>query len=603
MLTDALVGDCLVPGTGIGDVLFSDVPLSFMGGVDPFTGLVIDVHHPLHGECVTGRVLAIPSGRGSCSGSGVVVEMLVHGSAPAALVFGHLESILTLGVVIARELFGPSVPVVRLSAEDFETLRGAGPVAVTDGTVHAAGSAPPSARDHIAPQPIPLTATDERILAGELGEGSRTALRIVLEAARLEGATELVDVELGHIDGCFYQGPASLALAQRLAATGSTVQVPTTMNAVLVDRRRWRDLGVDPEVGEPSDLMADALVALGVQPTYTCAPYLLATRPQFGQQLAWAESNAVVFANSVLGARTMKYPDYLDLLVALTGRAPAASTHLPAARRATVRVDVHVPVDVVDDAFWPVLGYHVGTLAPHEIPVLTGLADAAPTEDDLKAFGAAFATTSAAPMFHLEGVTPEAATVADATGGADVPSVVVDRDGLVRTWAGLDTATADRVDLVSLGNPHFSLTECATLADLCDGRRIADGVRLVVTCGREVHAQAEAAGHVARVEAFGGAFLNDTCWCFLGAPVVPDAGAGDAAILTNSGKYAHYGAAAVGRGLYLRNLDDCVRTATTGRITPPSSAWRDVPTAGAAAPPSEPEPEPFGDGPPPSGRI
>lgn len=571
MLAAALVGECLVPGSGSGDVLFSDVPLSFMGGVDPFTGVVIDVHHPLHGQCVTGRVLVIPSGRGSCSGSGVIVEMLVHGSAPVAIVFSHHESILTLGVVIARELFGPSIPVLRLAPSDVGALRDAGPVAVTDGAVHPVGTEPPPAPEPVARQEIPLTDADERILAGELGEGSRTAMRIVLEAARLEGASGLVDVELGHIDGCFYQGPASLALMQRLAATGSTVRVPTTMNAVLVDRRRWRDLGVSADVGEPSDLMADALVALGVQPSYTCAPYLLATRPRFGQQIVWAESNAVVFANSVLGARTMKYPDYLDLLVALTGRGPATSTHLPAARRATVRIDVDVPADLVDDAFWPALGYHVGAVATHEIPVLTGLLAAAPTHDDLKAFGAAFATTSAAPMFHVEGVTPEAATAADATGGADVPVVVVDRAALGHTWAELNSATADRVDLVSLGNPHFSLTECAALADLCDGRRIADGTRLVVTCGRDVFERAAAAGYVARVEAFGGTFLNDTCWCFIGAPVVPDAD--DAAILTSSGKYAHYGPAAVGRGLYLRNLRDCVETATTGRIRPPTSRW------------------------------
>lgn len=566
----ALVGECLVPGTGSGDVLFSDVPLSFMGGVDPFTGVVTDIHHPLHGACVSGRVLVIPSGRGSCSGSGVIVEMLVHGSAPAALVFSHHESILTLGVVISRELFGPGIPVLRLAEDDFATLRGTASAAVTDGVVHAVGSVPPSVPDDVQRPAIPLTADDERILAGAYGEGARTAMRIVLEAARFEGATELVDVEMGHIDGCFYQGPASLAFAQRLAATGSTVRVPTTMNSILVDRRRWRGLGVAADVGEPSDLLADALLTLGVQPSYTCAPYLLATRPRFAQQIVWAESNAVVYANSVLGARTMKYPDYLDLLVALTGRAPATSTHLPPARRATVRIDVDVPGGLLDDAFWPTLGYLVGSVATHDIPVLTGLQHPAPTDDDLKAFGAAFATTSAAPMFHILGVTPEAGSVEEATGGADVRAVTVDRVDLTRTWAELNSATAEHVDLVSLGNPHFSLTECGALADLCDGRRAAAGVRLVVTCGREVFEQAEAAGHVARVERFGGTFLNDTCWCFLAAPVVPDS---DAAIVTSSGKYAHYGPAAVGRGLYLRTLRDCVETAVTGRIAVPSSPW------------------------------
>ena len=569
MVRSALVGECLVAGSGTGDVLFSDVPLSFMGGVDPVTGVVTDIHHPLRGTSVSGRVLAIPSGRGSCSGSGVIVEMLSYGSAPAALVFEHHEAILTLGVVISRELFGHDIPVVRLPGDAFAALRDAGAATVTDGAVHPVGSAPPPVPER-PPVEVRLSGADERLLAGEHGEGSRTAMRIVLEAARLEGATELVDVEMGHIDGCFYQGPASLALVRRLAATGSTVRIPTTTNALKVDRRRWRDLGVSPDLGEPSDQLADALLALGVQPSYTCAPYLLATRPAFAQQIAWAESNAVVYANSVLGARTMKYPDYLDLLVALTGRAPGTSTHLPLARRATVRVDVADVAADVDDAFYPALGYLVGTLAPQEIPVLTGLDRLGPTSDDLKAFGAAFATTSAAPMFHVAGVTPEAATVDDATGGLPVPVLTVDRADLAAVWAELSSATADEVDLVALGNPHFSLTECAALAALCEGRRAADGVSLVVTCGRDVFEQARAAGHVAAVERFGGRFLNDTCWCFLNAPVVPSS---DAAIVTSSGKYAHYGPAEVGRGAYLRNLRDCVESAVTGRIAASTSRW------------------------------
>lgn len=141
------------------------------------------------------------------------------------------------------------------------------------------------------------------MLDGERRPATAAAMRVVVRAAELEGAAELLDVELAHIDGNFYQGPASLAFAERLVEMGAQVRVPATMNAVKVDLRRWRDQGVDPALGVPSEALARAYLDMGVRPSYTCAPYQLADAPVFGQQIAWAESNAVVYANSVLGAR------------------------------------------------------------------------------------------------------------------------------------------------------------------------------------------------------------------------------------------------------------------------------------------------------------
>src|SRR5262249_49397850 len=159
------------------------------------------------------------------------------------------------------------------------------------------------------------------------------------------------------------------------------------------------------------------------------------------QQIAWAESNAVVFANSVIGARTMKYPDYLDLLVAITGRAPNADCHLPACRFATLRIDVPRP-QRPDDSFYPLLGYHIGKIATNEIPIVCGLQGLPITRDDLKAFGAAFATTSAVAMFHIHGVTPEAMAIENAVGTTgEVRRVTVTMDDLRATWHELNNAT------------------------------------------------------------------------------------------------------------------------------------------------------------------
>jgi hypothetical protein len=575
MRIEAYAGRSVVPGAADGELLHADVGLSFMGGVDSSTGRVIDTHHPLHGQIVDGKVLALPSGRGSCSGSASLFELLVNRHAPLALIFRADEPILTLGVILAAEVFGVSIPVVRLSPVNFAQLRSASRVSVRGGTVTVTDATAPPA----APTPLPdldltgfrLSVHDRELLSGDFGEAARLAIRVVIRAAQLEGANDLIDIDRGHIDGCFYQGPAGLRFAERLVELGGQVAVPTSMNSLCIDRRRWRDQGVPAALGEPSEALADAYLRLGVTPTYTCAPYLLDDPPARGQQIAWAESNAVVFANAVIGARTMKYPDYLDILIALIGRAPNAGAHTDAGRRATLKIAVDVPVEQLDDAFYPTLGYHVGTIASNDIPVLTGLERATPTADDLRAFGAAFATTSAAAMFHIVGVTPEAPTLGAVTDPAEpIRRVGIGTAELARTWEELNSATVTRTDMVALGNPHFSLTEFARLADLCDGRTKSPDVELVVTTSRSIHAKAERAGLVARLEQFGARLVNDTCWCLIGEPVVTPS---SRTITTSSAKYAHYGTAAVGRGFHLRSLAGCVDAACTGDAGTVLPAW------------------------------
>jgi hypothetical protein len=569
-----LHGESLVPGTASGPVLFADTALSFMGGVHPATGAVIDAHHPLQGACVAGKILAIPSGRGSCSGSLCIFELLMNGHAPKALLFKHKEAILTLGVIIAHELFARGIPVVLLSAEDFDALADAPYATIRDGAVTPSAEAPAALETgaHLPALDLSgfqLSELDRRMLAGEFGAAKQLALGIVIRAARLEGADSLIDIDMAHIDGCFYHGPASLLFARKLCDLGARVKVPATMNAICVDRRKWKTLGVAESMGAPSDAVADAYVEMGVKATYTCAPYLLEGAPRFGQRIAWAESNAVMFANAVLGARTLKYPDYLDILVAIVGRAPNADCYLDAPRRATLRIDVATP-RAPDDSFWPLLGYHLGKIATNEIPLICGLEEVPASRDDLKAFGAAFATTSAAPMFHILGITPEAQSLDQATGGAVLRRVAVTQADLADTWRELNNAATPAVDLVSLGNPHFSLGECASLAQLCAGRHKSAQVELVVTCGRDIYEQAQAAGHVQRIAEFGGRFMNDTCWCFIGAPIVT-AEMGN--IITNSGKYAHYGPAAVGKGFHFGSLARCVDAACDGQVNTALPQW------------------------------
>ena len=563
---DLLTGRSLVAGAAQGDLLFADVGLSFWGGVDPYSGEVIDRHHPLSGAHMAGRVLAIPSGRGSCTGSSVLMELISNGHAPAALVLAEADEILTLGVLVAQAIFERSLPVLCIGREAFAALRGKA-FARVDGQCLQLFEQPPNDRWQGSPPPAQatvfgasteLTEHDRALLDGQHGKAAQMAMQIVLRMAELQGAPRLVDVTQAHIDGCIYTGPASLRFAEQLVRWGAKVRVPTTLNSISVDQRRWRELGIDAALGEPASALGDAYMAMGATLSFTCAPYLLDSAPKAGEQIVWAESNAVVYANSVLGARTLKYPDYLDICIALTGRAPLIGCHLEASRKAQLLIELP-NLGELDDAFYPLLGYHVGALAGSRVPLVLGLEHARPNLDDLKAFGAAFATTSAAPLFHIAGVTPEALDPAQVlVPDVHLPLEHVSLKDLLGSWRKLNSARDHRVDVVSLGNPHFSLSEFAHLARLCQGRRKHPEVVLAITCGRAVLEQARAAGHIAVIEAFGATLVTDTCWCMLGEPVIPP---GARTLMTNSGKYAHYAPGLVGRTVHFASLGECVEAA------------------------------------------
>ncbi|PRH89500.1 hypothetical protein C5L14_02705 [Labrys okinawensis] len=543
----------VLAGRASGPVLASNEALSFWGGVDPANGRVIDVHHPLHGACLTGAILTMPSSRGSCSGSGVLLDLALSGRAPAALIFSQAEDVLTLGALIAAELFGKRLPVLRLAPDAFAALARAKSARISETAIEADGFSLPLAPPATAL--LGLTGADRAMLDGRDGPAVQQAMRIICAMAAQQGAQRLVDISQGHIDGCIYAGPANLTFAAKMAEMGARVRVPTTMNAISIDHAHWREQGVPPSFGAPAARLADAYVSMGCQPTFTCSPYLLDSAPAAGAAIAWAESNAVIFANSVLGARTAKHPDFLDLCIAITGRAPLSGVYLDQHRRARRIIDIELP-DEVDDAFWPLIGYLAGRTAPQRIPLLRGLAKAGPSRDDLKALCAAFGTTSAAPMLHVEGVTPEAGNAA----ADDADHAVITRTDMAAAWQRLNDGP-EQVELVAIGSPHASLGECRTLADALGGRRRLADVAVIVTAGQQVIREAQGDGTLARLQESGVQVLPDLCWCSISEPVFP---ARTRAVMTNSGKYAHYGPGLSGRVVRLGSLADCVTAALTG---------------------------------------
>ncbi len=410
---------------------------------------------------------------------------------------------------------------------------------------------------------LTLLPRDRAMLDGELGPATQLAMSILVRMAEVWDAAELMDISGAHIDSTIYIGEAGLDYAERLASLGARVAVPTTLNVSGLDEAHWREWPVPADWAEKSYRQMVAYQSMGAVPTWTCAPYQTEWKPSFGQQVAWGESNAIVFANSVLGARTERYPDLLDICCAITGRVPAAGLHLTENRAGQLLFRlVEVPLAVQqDDTFYPVLGHLLGKVSGDRIPVVDGLG-AGPTEDQLKALGAACASSGAVALFHIVGVTPEAPSLQAAfQDRTPQQTVEVTLDLLAAARRELTTAHGDRLDMVVLGSPHFSLAEFRQLATLLEEKHVHPGVQFLVTSSRGMALLARQAGYVDALERFGGKLTVDTC--ILASPMLPSE---VKLLMTNSAKYAYYSPGLLGTQVTFGSLVDCVRSAVVGQV-------------------------------------
>jgi len=417
--------------------------------------------------------------------------------------------------------------------------------------------------------PVELTEFDRTRLSGEHGEAAALAMRIVVETAGVMGAGRLVDVVGAHVDGCLYHGLAGLEFAERLVAGGASVSVPTTLNVGYLDLLHPDRSGADAETTANARRQMDLYVAMGCRPTWTCAPYQLGQRPSFGQHVAWAESNAIVFCNSVLGARTNRYGDFIDICAAITGRAPLAGLHLEEERRARLVLRLHgVSRRLLDsDVLYPVLGHLLGTTAGATVAAIVGLPPET-SEDRLKAIGAAAASSGSVAMFHAVGLTPEAPTLDAATGGEPADEVLVTPARLRAARGELMTRHDTALGAVSVGTPHASLAELERLASLVNGRRVA--VPFYVNTSRDLLAEAERRGSVSSLTTAGVEIVTDTC-----TYITPVMGAVDGPVMTDSAKWAWYAPANIGVDVVIGGLEECVRSAESGRVVLDQSLWAD----------------------------
>jgi predicted aconitase len=423
-----------------------------------------------------------------------------------------------------------------------------------------------------------LSDRDRAMESGAGGPAQALAMSILVRMADVYGATELMDISQAHIDSTIYLGDATLAFAERLASLGAKVAVPTSLNVSGVDECGWKDWAVKADWAAKAARQMLAYQRMGAVPTWTCAPYQTHMRPVFGQQIAWGESNAICFANSVIGARTERYPDLLDICCAITGRVPAVGLHLTENRAGQLLLRLmDVPAVLQqDDQFFAVLGHLVGKLADEHIPVLDGIV-VSPTEDQLKAFAAAAASSGRVALFHMVGVTPEAPTL-DAAFHGKLPSAGASGDprclditieDLRAARRELTTADGRELDMVILGSPHFSLAEFSLLAPLVAGQRTHPRVKFLITSSRLMKERAHETGVLEPILAFGAQITLDTC--ILASPMLPPE---IKTLMTNSAKYAYYAPSLLNTRVTFGSLADCVHSAIEGRVVRDDALWR-----------------------------
>lgn len=408
-----------------------------------------------------------------------------------------------------------------------------------------------------------LTDEEAAMLSGEKGPAVKKAMEILVALGESFGAEKLVPVNNVHMAGSsvLVAEEAGTKFVEDMRKQGGNFVTRVTTNPTAVDPSKWREIGIPESDSILQQRLTGAYAGMGANACNTCIPYLVGNMPRFGEHMAWGESSAVVFANSICGARTNREGGPSALATALTGRTPEYGFHLKENRYGNFLIKVEAELRDMTD--YGTLGYFAGKIAGQDTPVFTGIPSTA-TLEQLKALSAALAASGAVSMFHAVGLTPEAGTLQEAFGGRDPEKTLVfdnaERDAAEKS---LNKEPSDHVDWILVGCPNATVQELREVAEALEGKKVHKDVALWVTTAGAMYSMAERMGYIKTIEDAGGTIVRETC-PFLARSRVIAPSKGYKTLTTNSAKMAFYAPGQFGLPSHYGNLERVMQAAING---------------------------------------
>ncbi len=385
-----------------------------------------------------------------------------------------------------------------------------------------------------------LTGEEEAILNGEEGETRQQLMEILVGVGKVFGAEEMVPIRSAQVSGASYKTIGEWGL-KWLSSLDARAVVPAVLNPVGMDRIRWEEMNIDPAFAQKQLEVIAAYERLGIRLECTCTPYYL-NIIEYGDHLAWSESSAVSYANSVIGARTNREGGPSALAAAIIGKTPKYGFHLIENRKPTMHIHVEGGPHESDPAWYGALGFLAGKICGDKVPLFSGIR---PGRDQLKNLGAAMAATGAVALYHVHGITPEARIFSYPTEGLE--EVIISSEEVESLF------TEECVDAVALGCPHCSPDELVHVADLLDGCIVKKP--LYIFAARDIIERE--ADLVRRIEKSGAWVYADTCM------VVSPALERYERIMVNSGKALAYVPSMCRAGAVIGTTRECIKAACT----------------------------------------
>ncbi len=386
---------------------------------------------------------------------------------------------------------------------------------------------------------VDLTKQEQQMFDGEMDEAAQQSMEILVALARIYKAKRMIPVKSAQISGVSYKtiGDAGLEYLQDLVSKGAKVGIPSFLNPAGMDISQWRDMNVPPDFARKQIEVLDAYSSMGIMKSCTCTPYLIGIIPGLGEHVAWAESSAVSYANSILGARTNREGGPSALASAICGVTPYYGLHKEENRKAKLQVNVVCSLDSLSD--FAALGYAVGKLSNRKYPAFKGISRA--SKEQLKVLGASMAASGSVPLFFIEGITPELNI-------SDDPEIrEIGRSGIEDAISELDSG--EKPDLVTLGCPHASIDEIKEISELVMDK--TPTVKFWICTAKKTKEEADRLGLSSVIEKAGGRIVSDTCMV-----VSPLERMGYSVTGTNSAKAAKYLPSMCGQRTVFGNIRD-----------------------------------------------